>query len=78
MKRLSAASDHDQQERPTMRGAGQSGRHRSTSTITGYLMGNLRTGNKRHNRAMAALQAVKTAAAKAAALVKNKPAKAAA
>jgi hypothetical protein len=41
-------------------------------------MGNLRTGNKRHNRAMVALQAVKTAAAKAAIIVKGKPAKAAA
>jgi hypothetical protein len=41
-------------------------------------MGNLRTGNKRHNRAMVALQAVKTAAAKATAIVKGKPVKAAA
>jgi hypothetical protein len=32
------------------------GRRRGHSSLIGYIMGNLRTGNKRHNRAIAALQ----------------------
>jgi hypothetical protein len=63
--------DHDgKHRRATNRAAA------ATSNMSGHIMGQLRTANKRHNRAIVARQAVKSAKAAPAPAVK--PVKAAA